>query len=99
MDTFSALTRAPQPPPFDSVDVLRELEALLPQWPSDLQRSFLQIARYLTGIAAAPVSVLSLAGSTPAVSGASPPIAVPRHRAAAADRQCQRPCPVDTASA
>jgi hypothetical protein len=67
MDTVSALTHAPQlQPACDSVDVLHELEALLPQWPGDLQRSFLQIARYLTGIAALPVGALSLAGSTPA---------------------------------
>jgi hypothetical protein len=67
MDTFSALTHAPQlQPACDSVNVLRELEALLPQWPSDLQQSFLQIARYLTGIAVLPVGALSLAAYTPA---------------------------------
>jgi hypothetical protein len=66
MDTFSSLTHVPQPQPaLDSINVLRELEGLLPQWPSDLQQSFLQIARYLTGIAALPVGALPLAGGTP----------------------------------
>jgi hypothetical protein len=69
MDTFSSLTHAPQPQPaLDSIGVLRELEALLPQWPSDLQQSFLQIAKYLTGIVVSPVGVLPLAGGHPRLS-------------------------------
>jgi len=63
MDTFSSRVHVPEPQPaLDSVDVLRELEGLLPQWPSDLQQSFLQIARYLMDIAALPVGTLPLAG-------------------------------------
>ena len=66
MDTFSSLIHVPQPQPaLDNIDVLRELEGLLPQWPSDLQQSFLQIAKYLTGIMVPPVGALPLAGGTP----------------------------------
>jgi hypothetical protein len=62
MDTVSSLMQVSQPQPaLDSIAVLRELEGLLPQWPSDLQWSFLQIARYLSGIAAPPVGALPLA--------------------------------------
>jgi hypothetical protein len=66
MDIFSSLTHVPQPQPaLDSIDVLRELEGLLPQWPSDLQQSFLQIAKYLTGIMVSPVEALPLVSGTP----------------------------------
>ena len=66
MDTFASLIHVPQlQPALDHLDVLRELEGLLPQWPSDLQQSFLQIAKYLTGIVVPPVGALPLAVGTP----------------------------------
>jgi hypothetical protein len=63
MDTFSSRVHVPEPPPaLDSVDVLRALEGLLPQWPSALQQSFLPMARDCTAIAALPVGARPLAG-------------------------------------
>jgi hypothetical protein len=60
MDTFSSLIHVPRlQPALDHIDVLRELEGLLPQRPSDLQQSFLQIAKYLTGILVPPVGAAS----------------------------------------
>jgi hypothetical protein len=66
MDTFSSLIHVPRlQPALDRIDVVRELEVLLPQWSSDLQQSFLQIAKYLTGIVVPPVGALPLAVGTP----------------------------------
>jgi hypothetical protein len=66
MNAFSSLTHTPQPQlALDSIDVLRQLEACVSQWPSDLQQSFLQIAKYLTGIVVSPVGGLPLAGGHP----------------------------------
>jgi len=66
MNAFSSLTHTPQPQlALDRIDVLRQLEAFVSQWPSDLQQSFLQIAKYLTGIVVSPVGGLPLAGGHP----------------------------------